>query len=190
MQSFLYVSNDIQFQESSAKSAIIEATVLELNKISEQGTEYRISDGARIAKSLIGKNVFYGVNPETGRHRKGQPVGIIENAWQIGRRIKAEITIFNETLIEKLKRGIKFRFSVGGICEFIEVVKKAGRIVKRMVDAVCSHLQILDPTVRVGFPNAEVERILKFNESILLIDHESGLTSDELVLLHLNLSMF
>lgn len=189
MQSFLYVSNDIEFQESTATSATLEATILELNKVSEQGTEYRVSDGTRIAKSLIGKNVFYGIDFE-GKHAKGEPVGFIENAWQTGRRIKAEITIYNTALIDKLKKGIKFLFSVGGIAQFVEVVKRAGRTVRRMCDAVCSHLQILDPSVKVGFKDAKVERVLKFNESCLFIDDESGLTSDELVLLHVNLSLF
>jgi len=188
MQSFLYINNSIEFQESTGRSVLVSACVLELDKVSQQNTEYRISEGNRISRNLVGKNVFYGIDFE-GKHAKGEPVGFIENAWQTGRRIMAEIRIHNSKLVERIKRGVKFLFSVGGVAQFIEVVKKAGRSIRRMVDVAMSHLQLVEPNTQVGFPNAKLERVLEINESILLVD-ETGLKPDELVLLHVNLSMF
>lgn len=188
MKSFLYVNSSVKLDETIGKNALISACVLELNKVSEQNTEYRISEGNRMANQLIGKSVFYDIDYE-GKHAKGEPVGVVESARKVGNRIMAKIRIHNIDLIERLRQGVKFLFSVGGIADFYEVVKKAGRTVKRMVNCVMSHLQILDPKTRVGFKNARLERVLEINESVLLVD-ESGLTADELTLLHLNLSMF
>lgn len=190
MQSFLYINNSIEFEESesTAKNALISACVLELNKVSQQNTEYQISEGLRIANSLVGRPVYYGIDA-LGKHAKNLVVGVVEKAWKVGNKIKSQIRITDLDLIEKLRQGVTYLFSIGGIADFAESVKRGGRLVKKFVNCVLTHLQILPLGVKVGFKNAKLERVLEINESVLLID-ETGLTSDELILLHFNLSMF
>lgn len=188
MQSFLYVSSSIELEETTGRNALVSACVMELGKISEQGTFYEISEGVRMAKSLVGRPVYYGINLE-GKHKKGLAVGIVESAHKVKQKIMATIRITDLGLIDKLKRGTRFLFSVGGIANIVETIRKAGRIIKKKLGCIMTHLQIVDADTNVGFPSAQIERVLEINESILLVD-EMGLSAEELVLLHVNLSMF
>lgn len=172
MDSFLFVTGDVVFQETTPKGAILEITALELNKESQQvvPTEYRIEEGEQIAASLVGNPIYYGTKA-SGKHLKGRPsVGEVLKAWKTGNKIKAKILITSKSLIKKLKKGIKFLFSVGGVAEFAEVIQRGKRIVKRMVNALCNHLQIVDVGTKVGFPNAKVERVIEINETVLFVE--------------------
>ena len=174
MDSFLFVTGDVVFQETTPKGAVLEITALELNKESQQNTptEYRIEEGEQIAASLVGNPIYYGTKA-TGKHLKGRPsVGEVLDAWKKGNKIKAKILITSKSLIKKIKKGIKFLFSVGGVAEFAEVIRRGKRIVKRMVNAFCNHLQIVDVWTKVGFPNAKVERLIEINETVLFVDFD------------------
>lgn len=175
---FYFISGDVKFQESSPKGALIEATVLELEKESEGPAHnvYRIEEGPEIAESIIGQPVYYGVdafrrhdNPlVSGKDKK--PVGIVESAKVVGNKIKAKIRIVAESLIETLKRGTKYLFSVGGIA-VSETAKKIGdRIVHILHGARCHHLQIVDANIPVGFPNAKMERLIEISETIMICE--------------------
>lgn len=175
---FYFISGSVKFQESSPKGALIEATVLELEKESEgpMHNVYEIEDGPAIAKSLIGKEVYYGVDPFL-RHenpfvsgKDKEPVGVVETAKVVGNRIKATIRIIAESLIETLKRGTKYLFSVGGIA-ISETVKKVGdKIIHVLHGARCNHLQIVDASVPVGFPNAKMEKLIEINETVMVCE--------------------
>lgn len=179
MDSFLFITKDmetIEFSETVGKqpSALIKVTALELNKVSQNNppTEYRIEEGDTIATSLIGVPVYYGVN-WTGKHdRTGDSIGIVEKTKNAGERIFAWIRVINKELIDKLKKGTKFLFSVGGVAQFTEVVKKAGKVVMRMVGALCNHLQMVPSGVKVGFPNAKMEELVEINETVMLFGEE------------------
>lgn len=178
-KNFYFVSGEVTFQESDIKGALIEATVLELEKASE-GTHnvYRLDEGPAIAESLVGVPVFYGVdlfrrhdNPFVSGRDK-EPVGIVEAARVVGNKIKATIRITAENLVEKLKSGIRFLFSVGGIA-VSETAKKVGdKIIHVLHGAMCNHLQIVDANVPVGFPNAKVERLIGINETVMICEGE------------------
>jgi len=179
MSSFLFITEEVEFQEVVPKGARVLITALELDKLSEQkipikneegeieyaATEYRLEDGDAIAKSLVGKNIYYGTNWKGKHDRKGSPIGIIEKTKRIGNIIKAWILVTSKDIIAQLKNKAKFLFSVGGKAQFAEVVRKAGRLVMRMVNAVCNHLQMVPKGTTVGFPNARIEKIIEINET-------------------------
>lgn len=177
--SFLFVSQDIEFEETD-KGAIIVATVLELEKSSANNRLYKIDEGEQIALSLEGKPVYYGIDPTTGRHdnpimrerSKATPVGFVETAKVLGNRIKAVIRILNQSLVQKLKSGKKFLFSVGGHAISETLKNIGGKIVHVLEGAKCNHLQIVDSNVSVGFPNAELEKVLEINETVMLFGNE------------------
>jgi hypothetical protein len=179
-KNFYFVSGEVSFQESDIKGALIEATVLELEKESEGPAHnvYKLDEGDAIAESLVGVPVYYGVdlfrrhdNPlVTGTEK--EPVGIVEAARVVGNKIKATIRITAQNLVEKLRKGAKYLFSVGGIA-ISETTKKVGdKIVHVLLGAICNHLQIVDANVPVGFPNAKVERLIGINETVLVCEGE------------------
>lgn len=174
---FYFISKEITFEETKEKGARIEATVMELEKVSGSGNVYQITEGSKIAKSLVGKNVYYGTdafgkheNPITKKESKGEPVGIVESAKVAGKKIKAVIRIINQGLIEALKQGVKYLFSVGGnaISETIKKVK--GKIIHILHGARCNHLQVLDMGTPVGFPNAKMEKLIEINETVMVCE--------------------
>jgi len=177
MGNFFFVSSEVTFEETTSKGARLVATVMELEKASMNGRWYRIEEAESIAKSLEGKPVYYGVDP-MGRHdnplmkknSKRKPVGFVETAKVVGNKIKAVIKIVDYGIIETLKRGVKYLFSVGGnaISEVIKKIK--GKIVHIMKGARCNHLQILDANTPVGFPNAKQEKLIEINETVLVCE--------------------
>lgn len=172
---FLFFSHDIEFEETE-KGARIVATVLELEKSSANDRLYKIEEGDSIAKSLEGKPVYYGTD-SVGRHdnplmkinSKKEPVGFVESAKVVGNKIKAIVKIINDSLIQRLKKGTKFLFSVGGhaIRETLENI--GGKLVHILSGAKCNHLQIVDSDTPVGFPNAELEKVLEINETVMIV---------------------
>ena len=174
MDSFLFISKDVEFQETTPKGAILLVTALELNKVSQNNppSEYRIEEGEEIAASLIGNPLYYGTNVKGKHDKTRKSVGKVLEAWKKGNKIKAKILITAKNLIKKIKKGFKFLFSVGGMAKFAESIMKGGRRVRRMIGAVCNHLQIVDSGTKVGFPNAKVERLIEINETVLLVDYD------------------
>jgi len=173
--SFLFVSSEIVIQETTEKGALIEATLMELNKTSESGNIYRIEEGEQIAKSLVGKPVFFGItwsgkhdNPISVKGIKKEPVGLVENTKKVGDKIKGLIRIIEVGLVEAIKSGAKFLFSVGGVAQYAkEVYEESGRKVRKLFNAVCNHLQMVPFGTKVGFPNAKLERVIEINETVL-----------------------
>jgi hypothetical protein len=177
---FFIVSREVEFQEtkSTEKYAVIEATVMELEKPSGNNRVYQFEEGDQLAKSLIGKPVYYGTDP-LGRHDNPlmrmssarEPVGLVESASVIGNKIRAIIKIINSALIETLKRGTKYLFSVGGNA-VKETIKKIGdKLVHVLHGAKCNHLQILDVGTPIGFPDAKMEKIIEIQETVMICEN-------------------
>lgn len=170
--------NVISFEETEVKGARIEATVMELNKVSEGNNRvYEIEEGNDIAKSLIGKDVYHGTNairqhdnPIIDPSSKKEPVGVVEKAWVIGNKIKAIIRIFHQGMVETLKQGVKYLFSVGGNA-ISETIKQVGeKIIHILHGAKCNHLQILDMGTPIGFPSAKMEKLIEINETVMMCE--------------------
>lgn len=174
---FYFFTKEFEFQESDAKGALVEATVMELNKVSKNGRVYQIEDGPEITKSLVGKDVYYGTdskgkheNPIVKEDSKATPVGFIESAKIVGNKIKAKIRITAQGMIEALKQGVKYLFSVGGKA-VSETIKKIGdKIIHILHGARCNHLQIVDMGTPVGFPNAKMEELIEINETVMICE--------------------
>lgn len=187
---FYFISKEITFEETEGKGARIEATVMELEKVSANGNVYKIEEGDKIAKSLVGKNVYYGTdafgkheNPITkGEKSKKEPVGIVESVKVIGKKVKAVIRIINQGLIEALKQGVKYLFSVGGnaIGETIKKVKD--KIIHILHGTRCNHLQILDMGTPVGFPNAKMEKLIEINETVMVLEQKKAVVKRKVIL--------
>jgi len=175
---FYFVSKELVFTETVEKGARIEATVMELEKISENGNVYQIEEGPAIAKSLVGKNVYYGTdvfgkhdNPITKKKEsKNEPVGIVESAKVVGKKIKAIIRIVNQGMIQALRQGVKYLFSVGGnaISETIKKIKD--KLIHILHGAKCNHLQIVEMGTPVGFPSAKMEKLIEINETVMVCE--------------------
>lgn len=177
---FYFVSPEVEFEET-VKGAKLIATVMELEKISKNGRLYRIEEAESIAKSLIGKDVYYGVDT-WGRHcnpllrkegscSKAEPVGIVESAKVLGNKIKAVINIIDEGIIQALRGGVKYLFSVGGNA-VSETIKKIGnKLIHVLKGAKCNHLQMLDSGTPIGFPNAKMEKLIEINETVMVVTY-------------------
>ena len=173
--SFLFVSSEVEFQEATEKGARVLGTFMELDTPSSNSRIYRVEEGAKIAKSLIGKLIRYGAD-WIGKHLKEVPtIGIVEQAWQEAKKIKGIVRIWDKGIINALKNGTKYLFSVGGIAEFSEVVQKGKQLFQILHNAVCTHLQLLpnDPQ-GAGFPTAKMHEVIEINESVMKVQCESG----------------
>ena len=175
---FYFISKEVEFSETVEKGARIEATVMELEKVSQNGNVYQIEEGPAIAKSLVGKNVYYGTDM-FGKHdnpiakkkeSKNEPVGIIETARVVGKKIKAIIRIINQGMIEALRQGVKYLFSVGGKAISETIKKLKGKLVHILHGAKCNHLQIVEIGTPVGFPNAKMEKLIEINETVMVCE--------------------
>lgn len=179
MIEFYIYTDKIEFEETKEKGARILATVMELEKPSKNNRVYQFEEGKAIASSLKGKPIYYGTDP-FGRHcnplKKGvskeckdnPPVGFVETAKVVGKKIKAVIRIYNERLIKAFKNGIKYLFSVGGQAVSETLKKIGGKIVRVLSGAKCNHLQIVDKGIPVGFPSAKMEKLIEINETVTI----------------------
>lgn len=179
---FFFVTKDVTFNEtkSTDKFAVIEATVMELEKPSTPPNNriYQFEEGSQIAKSLVGKPVYYGVdmfgkheNPLVKKNSIKEPVGFVESAIVVGNKIRAIIKIISSSIIECLKSGTKYLFSVGGNA-IGETIKKIGeRVVHVLHGARCNHLQIVDVGTIVGFPNAKMEKLIEIQETVMICEN-------------------
>lgn len=168
--SFFFITGEIEFQEATKKGALILATLALLDTVSANDRIYRIEEGASIAKSLIGKPVRYG-SDWLGRHlKKVQIIGAVEKAWEEGKKIKGLVRVWNKELVERLKKGFKPLFSIGGVAEFAELIKKGKKIITKLYNAVCTHLQLLPSDA--GFPTAKMHKLIEINESVILTEIE------------------
>lgn len=175
---FYFISKKVEFSETVGKGARIEATVMELEKVSQNGNVYQIEEGPAIAKSLVGKNVYYGTDP-LGKHdnpitkkkeSNNEPIGIIESAKVVGKKIKAIIRVINQGMIEALRQGVKYLFSVGGTAISETIKKIKGKLVHVLHGAKCNHLQIVEMGTPVGFPNAKMEKLIEINETVMVCE--------------------
>lgn len=180
MDSFLFVTKDVRFEETSSDEKFIRAsaTFLELDKPSigsksKMPKIYRFEEGNKIAKSLIGKPVYYGTD-WAGRHIDKYEIGVIEKAVKLGRKIKGVVKVWitdqSMAIIESLKKGGKFLFSVGGVARFGELIEKAGKKIQKLYDAICTHLQMVPSGTSVGFPNAKLEEIIEIQETVMVCE--------------------
>ena len=173
--SFIFVTSEVEFQEATEKGARIFATFMELDTPSANNRIYRIEEAKSLADSLIGKPIRYGYD-WLGKHLKQVPViGIVEQAWQEAKKIKGIVRIWDKGIIDTLKAGAKYLFSVGGVAEFAEVVQKGKQLFQRLHNALCTHLQLLpnDPQ-GAGFPTAKMHEIIEINESVMKIQCDNG----------------
>jgi hypothetical protein len=182
--SFIYITTDVVFQEANKKGAKVFGTFMELEKPSQNGRIYRFVEGAKIAKSLIGKTVRFGAD-WLGKHILQNPaIGTVSNAWQEGHKIKGIVSFTDKGIISQLKKGAKFLFSVGGVAEFAELVRKGKKVFTKLHNAVCTHLQLLPNNPDgAGFPSAKMHKVIEINESVMLTRNFGTSTSDESAIL-------
>jgi hypothetical protein len=148
---------------------------MELDTPSANNRIYRLEEATKIAKSLIGKPIRYGAD-WLGKHLKEVPIiGIVEQAWQDAKKIKGIVRIWEKSIIDTLKNGAKYLFSVGGIADFAEVIQKGKQLFQRLHNAICTHLQLLpnDPKA-AGFPTAKMHEIIEINESVMISQCDGG----------------
>lgn len=166
--SFLFITPEIEFMESTPKGARVLATLMELDKPSQNGRIYRFIEGAKIATSLVGRTIKFGAN-WLGKHVMNTDViGKVEKTWQEGNKIKGIVLIWAKNFVDRIKAGEKFLFSVGGVAKFAEVIQIGKKLFTKLHDAVCTHLQMLPNNPSgAGFPSAKMEKVIEINESVL-----------------------
>lgn len=188
MESFLFVTPEVtvldltHFRESTiGKFAKIWVTLIELDKVSVNGRIYRFEEAGRIARSMVGRPIYYDID-WTGKHIQNKPpIGEIEKTKVIGRKIKGIVKIICPKIIEKIKQGMKFLFSVGGIAitqKFTGKVTEAGKKIRRLIGTIVQHAQMIPfgtgknilGQSKVGFPSAKMEKVLEIQESTLVVE--------------------
>lgn len=170
-ENYLFVSNATDFEESTA---LVSATFCELDKKSNNNRVYRFSDAQGIIESLIGSVVKFGVD-RVGHHMEFAPIiGVVESAQLVGKTIKGKIRVSSQKIIEALKQGVRFLVSIGGVGSAI-VHKTFTEIVNPIVNHVqiwrASQKNLLGQIQIAGFNTAQIDKILKIEESFLATGH-------------------
>lgn len=187
---FFFVSKELIFEETNdKKGARIEVTAMELDKASVGNNRvYKIEEGDVIAESLTKQPVYYGTtpwlkhdNPIATPKSKKEPVGFVERAWRFGKKIKAIVRITAQSLIESLKQGTKYLFSVGGVALAETVKNLGGKILHILHGARCNHLQIVDLSTSVGFPNAKMDKLIEINETVMFVDRKPNIAEEHII---------
>jgi len=172
--SFFFVTEEYEFQEATEKGARILATLMELDTPSTNNRIYRLEEAKSICNSLTNKPIRYGAN-WLGKHLKNVPIiGMVETAWQEAKKIKGIVRIWDKGIIETLKKGTKYLFSVGGVADFGEVVQKGRQLFMKLWNAVCTHLQLLPESTPAGFPTAKMHEVIEINESCMIAECQHG----------------
>jgi len=180
MKTFLFVS-EAKFEETSPKGALISGTFVELDKLSTPKKTvngktihnvYRIEDADLIIRSLQGAPVYYNIN-WFGLHDHTKPnIGFVETVMKKGKKIIGKVRITAKNLIKKLKKGKRFLFSIGGNAEK-ETKKIVGnKIIRTLVKAFCTHLQLVPWGANVGFPNAQMKKLIEVQETVMFSESE------------------
>lgn len=169
--------DEIIFEEGKGKGARILATFCELDKPSNNNRIYRFAEGKQMAKSLVGRAIKFGADWK-GKHLTKVPViGKVEKAWVEGKKIKGIVRIWAKNIVAKLKKGKKYLFSVGGMAQFSETVKRGKKFVTTLFNAICTHLQLLPNNPKgAGFPSAKMHKIIEINESVMITQTSDNLT--------------
>ena len=174
IESFLFVSlpRNLQFfEESKQPFARLEITACELDKVSGNGRLYRFAEKEQLRDSLINSPIFYGIT-STGKHKKNEQVGFVESAKIVGNKIKAIVKVTSTKILNSLKSGFKnFLFSVGGVADLAKLIQRGAKKFIEMVGAKITHLNIWQSNnpKTAGFESAKLEKVLEFQESVLLI---------------------
>lgn len=91
LNSFLFVTRDVHSFMESKNFALIKATLMELDRPSINGRIYRFAEGRQIAKSMIGRPVYYELDYR-GRHvLKKPPIGEVYATKLIGNKVKGSL---------------------------------------------------------------------------------------------------
>lgn len=175
MKSFLFITKDVRTFMESGKIAYVKCTALELDKPSINGKIYAFEEGDKIAESMVDKPIYFNIDWR-GKHKLDEEsIGKIILAKRIGKKIKAILGITDLKIIDKLRQGLKFLFSIGGHAKTSKYFKQGKRMVEKLFGTVIQHLQMIPDgknifgKSKVGFPSAKMEKILKIEESCLVV---------------------
>jgi len=169
--SFLFV-NGIESFEESQKGAVCDATFLTLDKVSENGRRYNFEDSDLIIETLRNAPIRLGITI-TGKHRKSRQVGVVKQVFMEGKTVKGKILVTAKDIISKLKKGVKFLLSVGG--KALGALTKFGKkMFMNMIKPQVTHVQMFSVDEgKSGFPEAKVNRVIDFGESLLYCSEKS-----------------
>lgn len=166
MFEFIFTSPIQIIDESKGKPIIVEATLL-AEGVSKNGRLYTIEEMKNIAKQVVGKPVYYGVDPVTNEHvnpLRGHmnvpKVGEVIKAWfdETLKKVKAHIKIISESLKDKIRNlGI----SIGGYAKKLLRKIVNGKPVLQVIGAVIDHIQLIPANRPRGVEAAKVENIIQ-----------------------------
>jgi len=188
-ESYLFVSNipnGIEFHEATESTgpfARIEVMAMELDKTSTNDREYLFEERESIRRSIVGRPIFYGLKvtriPVQGGvirkqdHDFSEKIGFAEAARIVGNKIFATIKVTSPKVVNMLKHGFKdFLFSVGGVADRVDLVKKGVKKVMQMIGAKVTHISMWKNKHEVnesGFEDARMTKLLGFSEATSIL---------------------
>ena len=166
---FVFINDKMQteFSESSPY-ATVSGTIMMLNEPSMSGNYYSISESENIMKSCSGIPIFEGVGKFGEHSYEKAPIGFLIGVKKMGHRIYGVARITNRALVQKLKAGLRYLFSVQGSALYQETIKIKNKIVRSLHDIRINSLQIVPFGTNVGFPSASLDRLISIQETVML----------------------
>jgi len=171
------VTSPLEVEETYSDRAILSGVFLKLADVTRNGREYQVEEGAQIATLLQGMPVYFGADPLTGKHKKGEPfkVGNVINTLfdKVKKIISGKVEVWNTKLypdlISRIKKG--WGFSIGGKAMDLQptgFLNELGRKIKRVLGMRPNHMQLIPPTTIRGQDEAQVEDIIPVEETFEL----------------------
>lgn len=167
---FIFINNKMEFKfdESVNSRAVVSGTLMELSTPSLSGNFYSMEESENITSSFRGVPIYEGVGKFNEHIYDRPPVGFVVGVKRLGRGVYGVCSISNRKLIEKLKAGVKFLFSVAGNALYSETIKIGNKLVRSLHDIRINSLQIVPSGVKVGFPSAQLDRLISVQETLML----------------------
>lgn len=162
--------------EETLSSGLIRVCLMKKNAISGNMNHYNLQECKNIAKTALGKDVFYGIEPLSHRHdTTGLPVGKIVKSWfeSSTGKVLALIRLTNRELRKKIVAG--FGVSIKAIANKIKLLKTG---IFDLVDVRVQNVQIIDPSTARGVQEAKVESIIEETFSL----YHGNLTESEIIM--------
>lgn len=180
---FFFVSDsdrlDFIETEETHPFALVSGVVMVLGVPSTNGRVYRFSEAKELCRSLLLKDVYFGTDWKGAHDISQKPIGRVESAsLRSDNKISAIIKVTSRKLINRLRMGERFLFSImGDASKAIEKILNTGRKVRELINAKISSVQMLEYGTNVGFPDARMDEQISIQETVLFVDEDIFLSS-------------
>lgn len=147
--------------------------------------EYSLGMISDICKQAISKPLTFGTIKKMDSngiikilHNEKNIIGRIVKTWRKGTKVFFKALVSDPDLAKRINEN--FGVSVGGVATEYSIVQEFGRKILKLIKMIVTHVCIVSPEIRTGFPEAKVQQVVHETRMTFYRDN-SEISSDEIV---------